>query len=61
MRKKRSLAVYVFGVIICLISVNLIVWYTGRFEELKSVEQISVGFLLGMLAMYIAMQLYRWK
>lgn len=61
MKKKRSLGVYVVGVIVCLIIVNSIVWYMGRFAELKSVELISAGFLLGMLAMYIAMHLYRWK
>jgi hypothetical protein len=56
-KKKRSLGVYVIGVIVALVMVNSIVWYMGRLEELKSVELLSVGFLLGMLAMYIAVHL----
>jgi hypothetical protein len=59
--KKVSLGVYVIGVIVALIIVNCIVWYMGRLEELHNVELLSVGFLLGMLAMYIAVHLYRWK
>jgi len=59
--KKRSLGVYVVGVIVALVIVNSVVWYMGRMEELHDVELISVGFLLGMLAMYIAVHLYRWK
>jgi hypothetical protein len=59
--KKHSLGVYVVGVIVALVIVNFIVWYMGRLDELHSVELLSVGFLLGMLAMYIAVHLYRWK
>jgi hypothetical protein len=59
--KKISLGVYVVGVIVALVIVNFIVWYMGRVAELHNVELLSVGFLLGMLAMYIAVHLYRWK
>ena len=59
--EKRSLGAYVVDVIIALIIVNFIVWYMGRLEEMHSMKLISVDFLLGMLALYIAVHLYRWK
>jgi hypothetical protein len=46
-KKKRSLGAYV---VVALVIVNSVVWYMGGLEELRNVELISVGFLLGMLA-----------
>jgi len=59
--KKRPLWVYVIGVIVALAVVNYIAWLTGADTKLHMSELVSVGFLLGMLAMYIAVHLYQWK
>ena len=58
--KKSSLAVYVIGVVIAIVLVNFIVLFINE-SEVRSVMIFSLGFLLGMLAMYIAVHLYRWK
>jgi len=50
-REKRPLWVYVVGVLIVLGAINLI----------AHLAVFSAGFLLGMLAMYIAVHLYKWK
>ena len=52
---------YVVGVIVALAVVNYIAWLTGGDTKLHTSELVSTGFLLGMLAMYIAAHLYRWK
>ncbi len=52
--KQISLWVYVVGVIVVLGIVNLLV-------VSSSIAVFSGGFLLGMLAMYIAVHLYKWK
>jgi hypothetical protein len=59
--KKRSLWVYIVGVVVVLGLVNYIRWTIGGDAKLYETELVSVGFLLGMLAMYIAVHLYRWK
>lgn len=58
---KYPLSLYIVGVIIVLVFANCIAWYVGGEAKLKSFELFSGGFLLGMLAMYIAVHLYRWK
>ena len=58
--KKTSLAVYVTAVIIVLTLVNCILWFINQ-PELYKVMIFSLGFLLGMLAMFIAVHFYRWK
>ena len=52
---------YIIGVIIVLTIVNYIAWLTGGDTKLHTSELVSFGFLLGMLAMYIAVHLYTWK
>jgi hypothetical protein len=59
--KKYPLWLYVIGVIVVLVVVNCISWFLGGEARLHTVEIFSGGFLLGMLAMYIAVHLYRWK
>ncbi|MDI6734551.1 MAG: hypothetical protein QMD50_03660 [Patescibacteria group bacterium] len=59
--KKYPLWLYVIGVIVVLALINYIAWSVGGEAKLKSFELFSGGFLLGMLAMYIAVHLYRWK
>ncbi|HEX5430124.1 MAG TPA: hypothetical protein VFX17_03565 [Patescibacteria group bacterium] len=58
---KRPLWVYIIGVIIALIIVNYISYLIGGTDRLRMVMDVSIGFLLGMLAMYIAVHLYTWK
>lgn len=59
--KRYPLWIYVVGVVIVLAIVNYIAWLTGGAEKLGAVESLSAGFLLGMLAMYIAVHIYRWN
>ncbi len=59
--ERRPLWLYVIAVIIALVVVNYIAWLTGGDIKLHTSELVSVGFLLGMLAMYIAVHLYRWE
>jgi hypothetical protein len=59
--QRRPLWVYVIGVIIALAIVNYIAWLTGGEMKLRTSELVSTGFLLGMLAMYIAVHLYAWR
>ena len=59
--KKYPLGLYVVGVIIVLVLINYIAWLVGGEVKLQSFELLSAGFLLGMLAMYIAVHVYRWK
>jgi len=59
--KKYPLGLYVIGVIIVLALINYIAWSVGGEAKLKSFGLLSSGFLLGMLAMYIAVHIYRWK
>jgi hypothetical protein len=59
--KRFPLYLYVIGVIIVLLLINYIAWLVGGAAKLESFELLSGGFLLGMLAMYIAVHIYRWK
>lgn len=52
--KKYSIWVYVVGVIVVLAIINLIV-------KSQSIAVFSGGFLVGMLAMYIAVHIYKYK
>jgi cytochrome b subunit of formate dehydrogenase len=58
--QKRPLWVYVTGVIVvwAVILGSISLWDPVRFNEFAL---FCAGFLLGMLAMYIAVHLYRWK
>ena len=59
--QKRPLWLYVVGVVIALVIVSYVSWITGGEAKLQTSELVSIGFLLGMLAMFIAVHLYRWK
>ena len=61
MQNKRPLYVYVIVVVIAIVIVNWISYMIGGADRLAKVEVFSGGFLLGMIAMYIAVHLYRWK
>ena len=58
---KYPLSLYVGIVIIILLFVNYLIWSIGGEVKLKFFESFSAGFLLGMLAMYVAVHVYRWK
>lgn len=57
--KKYNLRVYVVGVVIVLAVINCIAWFLNGGTNAKVIEIFSAGFLLGMLAMYIAVHLYK--
>lgn len=56
--KRYPLCLYVTGVVIVLAIINLIAWSVGKG---MGISIFSAGFLMGMLAMYIAVHFYRWK
>ena len=58
---KRPLYVYVIAVAVVLALVNVAAWSFDSATTFHTSLTFSGGFLLGMLAMYIAVHLYRWK
>ena len=58
---KHPLYMYVIAVVIVLAIGNYLAWLIGGEAKLKSFAKVSFGFLLGMLAMYIAVHIYSWK
>ncbi len=61
MNNKKSLLWYVVGVIVVMVVVLCIRWLIGGEPSVQTIEIFCAGFLLGMLGMYIAVHLYRWK
>lgn len=59
--RKRPLWVYVIGVVVVLAVVNYAAWLVDSAATFNTALTFSGGFLLGLLAMYIAVHLYRWK
>lgn len=58
---KRPLYVYMIGVVIVWAAILTASWFGIIWTPFGSVVTVCVGFFLGMLAMYIAVHLYRWK
>jgi hypothetical protein len=56
---QRTLAVYVIAVVIVLAAVIGIRWLIGGYEGATKMVIFSAGFPGGMIAMYIAMHVYR--
>jgi hypothetical protein len=61
MKKKRPLSVFVIGVLIALFVTNMIIFFVAGQYGVTFMEVYSVGYLVGMFAMYIAVHHYRWK
>jgi hypothetical protein len=59
--KRSPLWLYVTLVAVILVIVNWVAWHTGGAPRFAKVEDFSIGFVLGMLALYIAMHVYRDK
>ena len=59
MNHKLPLAVYVIGVIVAWAIVLCVAWFVGGQADVRTFGFVCAGFLLGMLAMYIAVHLYR--
>ncbi|MFZ1075672.1 MAG: hypothetical protein WAN50_04840 [Minisyncoccia bacterium] len=58
---KRPLYVYVIGVAVVWAIILACSWFGIIWVPFHDVVTVCAGFLLGMLAMYIAVHLYRWK
>jgi hypothetical protein len=61
MNKKYPLWLYVIGVVIVLAIINCIARFVGGEAKFGAIEIFSLGFLMGMLAMYVAVHVYKWK
>ena len=59
--KRYPLSLYVTGVVIVLVIVNCIAWFAFGGTHAGSIGIFSLGFLMGMLAMYIAVHIYTYK
>jgi hypothetical protein len=57
---RKPLALYVVAVLVVWAIILGGMWLWDR-ERLHTFAVLCGGFLLGMLAMYIAVHLYRWK
>ncbi|HEV8014284.1 MAG TPA: hypothetical protein VGP48_02060 [Stellaceae bacterium] len=55
----HSLASYVIAVLIVLAVLNAAAWYFAGPDRLRDIAIYSGGFLMGMLAMWIAVHVYR--
>ena len=56
---QRRLTTYVAAVVILLAAVTGIRWLMGGYEGAQKMLIFGAGFLFGMIAMYIAMHVYR--
>jgi hypothetical protein len=58
---KRPLYVYVIGTALVWAIILMLSWFGVIWKPLHDVVSVCGGFWIGMLAMYIAVHLYRWK
>jgi len=59
--RKRSIWIYVFAVLLILGVINLVASHIDPGTTVNSLQAFTGGFIVGMLAMYIAVHIYRWK
>jgi hypothetical protein len=57
----KPLIGYVIAVIVVWIIVLCITWFVGTPGRFKTILVFAGGFMLGMLAMYVAVHIYKWK
>ena len=58
---KRPLYLYIIGVVLVWVAILTASWLGIIWTPFSSVVTVCAGFFLGMLAMYVAVHLYRWK
>jgi putative effector of murein hydrolase len=58
---KKGLWIYVVGVAVTLAIANWVAYSVGGNEKLASMEIFSAGLIIGMTAMYLAVNFYRRK
>jgi hypothetical protein len=58
---KRPLYIYVIAVAVVWAIILGVVWSFGDIARFQTFAAVCAGFALGMLAMYIAVHLYKWK
>jgi hypothetical protein len=61
MSNKRPLYVYVIGTAVVWAIILMLSWFVVIWKPFHDVVSVCGGFWIGMLAMYIAVHLYRWK
>jgi hypothetical protein len=59
--QKRPLYVYVIGAALVWAIILILSWFGVIWRPFHEVVSVCGGFWIGMLAMYIAVHLYRWK
>ena len=52
---------YVIGVVVVWVIILALSWFGVIWKPFHDVVTVSAGFALGMLAMYIAVHLYKWR
>ena len=57
--KRVPLIVYLIGVAIVWVVVLGVMWFLGDIARFQTFALVCLGFALGMLAMYIAMHVYK--
>jgi hypothetical protein len=58
---KRPLYIYVIAAAVVWAVILGVVWSLGDMARFQTFASVCGGFALGMLAMYIAVHLYKWK
>ena len=61
MLNKPPLTRYVIGVLVVWAIILCSTWFIGGGKNFRTFVLFCAGFLIGMLAMYIAVHLYTWK
>ena len=60
MPNKQPLIQYVIGVVVVWAIILSAMWFSGDVARFRTFACVCGGFMLGMLAMYIAVHIYRW-
>jgi len=58
---KHPLSQYLIAVAVVWIVILCVAWFTGGEQRFKPLAMVFGGFVIGMVAMYIAMHVYSWK